>query len=67
MTIMNAIRLAFRSPAIPKDVEGARREADRHLVSRFASGNIWLRQGRFSTKEDIDEQRERVKSYDFDD
>ena len=47
---------------MPTDEEKARRKSDRRIVSRLSSGNIRLQQGQFSTREDIDEQYERVKS-----
>ena len=65
MNILNAIRLALWSPKLPGDPEKAKRESTRRIVRRLARGNVRLQQGKFSTREDLDERRRRAKSYDF--
>ena len=64
--LIQAARSAFlsRTPLAPRAFDNARRrETDRMIVSRLSSGNFRLRQGRFSTREDIDRDRERVLAH----
>lgn len=65
MNILRAIALAFSRPSLPENPEETGRESDRRIVSRFARGNIRLQQGKFSTREELDERRRQVKAYDF--
>lgn len=61
--LIQAARSAFRvrtQPAPPTNDDAKRRESDRKIVSHLSSGNIRLQQGQFSTREDIDRDRERV-------
>lgn len=66
MSLMRLIRLALHSPKVTTRTEEDRRLADRRIVSRLSSGNIRLQRGEYVTREDIEEQYERVKSFDFD-
>ena len=49
----------------PNDCESRQREADRVTVSDHSSGNILLQQGRFSTREDIDRERDEALTYEL--
>ena len=66
MSLMRFIRLALHSPKVTTRTEEDRRLADRRIVSRLSSGNIRLQRGEYVTREDIEEQYERVKSFNFD-
>ena len=61
--LIQAARSAFgvrTRPAPPASDEFKRRETDRRIVSNLRSGNVRLQQGQFTTREDIDRERERV-------
>ena len=61
--LIQAARAAFgvrTRPAPPASDESKRRETDRRIVSNLSDGDVRLRQGRFTTREDIDRERERV-------
>ena len=61
--LIQAARSAFgvrTRPAPPASDESKRRETDRRIVSNLSSGNVRLQQGQFTTREDIDRERERV-------
>lgn len=63
-------RTAFRSPVSDpeiRDHERAKREIARDVVSKTATGNVNLQQGRYLTEEDMDRNREAVKDYKVDD
>ncbi len=63
-------RTAFRSPVSDpeiRDHEQAKREIARDVVSKTATGNVNLQQGRYLTEEDMDRNREAVKDYKVDD
>ena len=66
MSLMRFIRLALHNPKITNRTEEDRRLADRRIVSRLSSGNIRLQRGEYVTREDLEEQYERVKSFNFD-
>ncbi len=66
MSLMRFIRLALHSPKVTTRTEEDSRLADRRIVSRLSSGNIRLQRGEYVTREDIEEQYERVKSFNFD-
>lgn len=67
MNLMRFIRLALHSPKVTTRTEEDRRLADRRIVRRLSSGDIRLQRGEYVTREDIEEQYERVKSFNFDD
>lgn len=56
-----------REPDVPVRDDESRREAERRVVSRFATGNIRLQRGEYSTREDIDRVYEKIKSASFQD
>ena len=61
--LIQAARSAFgvrTRPAPPVSDESKRRETDRRIVSYLSSGNLRLRQGLFTTRDDIDRELERV-------
>lgn len=63
-------RTAFRSPVSDpeiRDHEQVKRQIARNVVSRTATGNVNLQQGRYLTKEDMVRNRESVKDYKVDD
>lgn len=66
MNLMRFIRLALHSPKVTTRTEEDRRLADRRIVSLLSSGGIRLQRGEYVTREDIEEQYERVKSFNFD-
>ena len=68
--LLGAVRSAFSvrtHPPMPppKDSESRQREADRVTVSSHSSRNILLQQGRFSTREDIDRERDEALTYEL--
>ena len=65
MNLMRFIRLALHSPKVTTRTEEDRRLADRRIVSLLSSGDIRLQRGEYVTREDIEEQYERVKSFNF--
>ena len=61
--LIQAARSAFgvrTRPAPPASDESKRHATDRRIVSHLSSGNVRLQQGQFTTREDIDRERERV-------
>ncbi len=66
MNLMRFIRLALHSPKVTTRTDEDRRLADRRIVSLLSSGDIRLQRGEYVTREDIEEQYERVKSFNFD-
>ena len=68
MSLMQFIRLSLHSPKVKVTTrtEEDRRLADRRIVRRLSSGDIRLQRGEYVTREDIEEQYERVKSFNFD-
>lgn len=66
MNLMRFIRLTLHSPKVTTRTEEDRRLADRRIVSLLSSGDIRLQRGEYVTREDIEEQYERVKSFNFD-
>ena len=66
MNLMRFIRLALHSPKVTTRTGEDRRLADRRIVRRLSSGDIRLQRGEDVTREDIEEQYERVKSFNFD-
>ena len=66
MNLMRFIRLTLHSPKVVTRTEADRRLADRRVVSRLSRGNIRLQRGEYVTREEIEEQYERVKSFNFD-
>lgn len=66
MSLMRFIRLTLHSPKVRTRTEEDRRLADRRIVSRLSHGNIRLQRGEYVTREEIEEQYERVKSFNFD-
>ena len=70
MSILSAIRFAFRRPSSPlsaDEFDKLEREIDRNVVIRFSTGNIRLQRGEYSTEEDVDREYEQVKSLKFSD
>ena len=66
MNLMRLLRLALHSPKVTTRTEEDRRLADRRVVSRLSRGDIRLQRGEYVTREEIEEQYERVKSFNFD-
>lgn len=66
MSLMRFIRLSLHSPKVTTRTEEDRRLADRRIVRRLSRGDIRLQRGEYVTREDIEEQYERVKSFNFD-
>ena len=63
-------RIAFRCPVSDpeiRDHEQVKRKIARNVVSRTATSNVNLQQGRYLTKEDMERNRESVKDYRVDD
>ena len=61
--LIQAARSAFSvrtHPALLASDGSKRRETDRRIVFSLSSGNVRLQQGQFTTREDIDRERERV-------
>ena len=66
MNLMRLIRLTLHSPKVTTRTEEDRRLADRRVVRRLSRGDIRLQRGEYITREEIEEQYERVKSFNFD-
>ena len=66
MNLRRFIRLTLHSPKLVTRTEEDRRLADRRVVSRLSRGDIRLQRGEYVTREEIEEQYERVKSFNFD-
>lgn len=69
-SFMRAVRSAFsirthpQKPPTPiSEAEG--READREVVSGHSTGNVQLQQGLYSTREDIDRERDEVLKHEI--
>ena len=61
--LIQAARSAFSvltHPTLPASDESRRRAADRKIVSNLSGGDVRLQQGQFSTREDIEREREQV-------
>ena len=67
----NLIRCAWSALQPPErplqDTEARTRQHDQEIVERFATGNIRLQRGEFSTREDLDREYDEVQAYPFDD
>lgn len=61
-----AFRSTIRDPQI-RDHEAVKEDIARGIVRRTATGNVRLQRGEYLTKEQADENFERVKGYSFDD
>ena len=66
MNLRRFIRLTLHSPKVVTRTEEDRRLADRRVVRRLSRGDIRLQRGEYVTREEIEEQYERVKSFNFD-
>lgn len=68
-TLIEAVRIAFEAPVdhSPVSLEESRRQSDRRIVRRLATGDMHLKLGQYVTREDLDREYERVKTYRFDD
>ena len=66
MNLMRFIRLTLHSPKATTRTEEDRRLADRRIVLRLSRNDIRLQRGEYVTREEIEEQYERVKSFNFD-
>lgn len=64
--LIELIKLAFEQPTMPdephKDILP---DTIRGIVSARSHGNVRLQEGLFYTKDDVDEQYQRVRKYDF--
>lgn len=70
MRIVRSLRTAFQSPVSDlelRDHEEVKREIARGVVRQTATGNVNLLQGRYLTREDMDQNREEAKEYKVDD
>ena len=58
---------AFRAPKrVTSSPDESKRAIAKDVVQRTATGNVRLQLGSFVTKEDLNRQYERLKSYRFD-
>lgn len=64
--IIESIQLAFSWPGSVPDVKANERFIIGKVIRRFSHGNVRLQRGDFSTKEDIDQEYEKIKSLNFD-
>ena len=62
MKFLSAVFAAAAPPprAPGRESDDAMRISDRRIVMTQSSGNVWLQTGKYSTREDIDEQYRRV-------
>ena len=66
--MLRILSAAFRAPKrIQSSTDEPTQEIARRVVRRTASGDVRLQLGNFVTKDDLDRQYERVKSYKFSD
>ena len=66
MSFLKRLLGAFAPPPpIPEAPEKAKREIDRRAVQERANGNIRIQDGRYSTREDIEEEYEQVRRHKF--
>lgn len=67
MNPVKYVRLALRSPTgrSRSRSEASRRSSDKRIVSLLSRGNIRLQRGEYATRDDIEEQYERVRSFQF--
>lgn len=68
--LVRAVRSAFSirthpPTPLPNLSESRQRKADRATVSSHSSGDTLLQQGRFSTREDIDRERDEALTYEL--
>ena len=68
MSILSAIRFAFRRPPSPlsdAELDRSEREIDRKIVMRFSTGDARLQRGEYVTQDDVDREYERIKTLKF--
>ena len=64
--LVELIKLAFSKTTVPEELhQDILPETIRGIVSGRSHGNVRLQEGLFYTKEDVDEQYERARSYKF--
>ncbi len=54
-------------PPDPAKREKARRESNRRIVAKHSSGNVLLQQGKYTTRKELDAERERALAFRWDD
>lgn len=64
--ILESIRLAFSWPGPIPDIKASEKSIIKKVVRHFSHGNVRLQRGEYSTREDIDQEYERIKSLNFD-
>lgn len=65
MNIFEKIKFLISSPKVPTRVEEREDALLREVVAGHSHGNLYLQMGLFDTKEDIDEQYDRVAKINF--
>ena len=63
ISILKQINQIFPSPPKHSDKEESIRI--KRIVSKFAQGNVYLQSRKYLSKEDIEQQKSRLASYDF--
>lgn len=67
MSLIDKLLLAVTQPQrVPQGTSEAKRESDRRIVSEHSNGNLRLQNGEYVTREELEAQYERVKTYGFD-
>jgi len=62
--IIKAIINAFKSNKTPSPPQ-SNYDLDRHLVSKFADGNVSLQLGRYATEDEISNRLEKVNKHKY--
>lgn len=66
MSLIDRLRQINRiSPPVPRHTKDEKRDKVRGIVSRLSQGNIYLQYGKYFSKEDIEQKRTDMASYDF--
>ncbi len=64
--LLELLKLSFFKPAMPDELgHDILPETIRGIVGSRSHGNVYLQEGLFYTKDDVDEQFEEIRDYDF--
>jgi hypothetical protein len=64
--LLQLLKLSFLKPTVPDELhQNISPETIRGIVSARSHGNVYLQEGLFYTKEDVDEQFKNIKDFDF--
>ena len=64
--LLQLLKLSFLKTTVPDELrQEISPEAIRGIVSARSHGNVYLQEGLFYTKEDVDEQFNNIRDFDF--